>query len=440
MNRRLNETHDPHIESWVDSANVAGADFPIQNLPFGVFRRRNSGAAPRVGTAIGQFVLDIGACGKVAAWDGQALAAARACEEPALNALLALGAPYWSTLRRELHGRLRGDGPEASRNRDLLSPHLLPLDEAELFLPAQVGDYTDFYASVHHATNVGSLFRPANPLLANYKYVPIAYHGRASSLLVSGATIRRPEGQALRNSSVTPVFGPSQRLDYELEIGFLIGPGNALGQPIPVERAEEHVYGACLVNDWSARDIQAWEYQPLGPFLGKNFATTLSPWVVTLEALAPFRAQVPARPESDPAPLPYLTLSDGQEQGAFDLTLEVWLASRRMRELGLGPVRVSSANPRDLYWTVAQMVAHHTSNGCNLRPGDLIASGTISGSSQESRGCLLEITRNGNEPLQLLGGETRAFLEDGDEVILRGYGERPGFRRIGLGECRGVLG
>jgi fumarylacetoacetase len=439
MSRALDETHDPDLTSWVESANAPQTDFPIQNLPFGVFRRKHSAEKPRVGTAIGELVLDIAACGRAGVLGDAALAAAEACQDPALNALMALGPTYWAALRRELHRLLRAGTSDVSRNQELLSPHLLPVRHAELLVPARIGDYTDFYASVHHATNVGSMFRPGNPLLPNYKYVPIAYHGRASSIVPSGTVICRPKGQALRNASEPPVFESSRRLDYELEIGFFIGPGNSLGHPIPLKEAEQHIFGICLVNDWSARDIQAWEYQPLGPFLGKNFATTISPWVVTLEALAPFRVPQPARPAGDPAPLPYLASPGGEDQPAFDLTLDVWFSSRRMRELGFQPVRLSQANARDLYWTIAQMVAHHTSNGCNLRPGDLLASGTVSGSGKESRGSLLEIAWNGKEPLPLPTGEIRAFLEDQDEVILHGYSDRPGFRRIGLGECRGLV-
>jgi fumarylacetoacetase len=436
MSRPVDETHEAQVESWIESANLPDADFPIQNLPFGVFRRKNQ--EPRVGTAIGSFVLDVAAAGKEAALDGFALLAAQACGAPSLNALMALSPPYWAALRHELHRLLRADSPNVARHKGFLLPHLVPLADADLLIPANVGDYTDFYASLPHATNVGKIFRPASPLLPNYKYVPVAYHGRASSLVASGAPIRRPRGQRLRNPSEPPAFGPSQRLDYEVELGFFIGPGNPLGQPIAVQEAEEHVFGVCLVNDWSARDIQAWEYQPLGPFLGKNFATTLSPWVVTLEALAPFRVLPPPRPESDPAPLPYLAFP-GDQKGAFHLILEAWLSSRRMQELGLEPARLSRSNARDLYWSIAQMVAHHTSNGCNLRTGDLLASGTVSGEAQDARGCLLELSLNGQERLQLPTGEGRGFLEDGDEVILRGACEREGFRRIGLGECRGVV-
>src|SRR5687767_11594787 len=303
-------------------------------------------------------------------------------------------------------------------------------------LPVTIGNYTDFYASVHHATNVGSMFRPDNPLLPNYKYVPIGYHGRASSIGVSGGVVRRPSGQVKADSDPAPGFGPTSRLDYELEVGAYIGPGNALGSEIPVAAAEDHLFGLCLVNDWSARDIQAWEYQPLGPFLAKNFATSVSPWVVTLEALAPFRSPAFRRAEGDPAPLPYLDDARDRERGAFDIELEVLLLSARMRDAGLGPLRLSRTRFTEMYWTMAQMLAHHASNGCNLRPGDLMASGTVSGSVKDSRGCLLELTWRGTEPLTLPGGETRRFLADGDEVVFRGYCQREGATRIGLGECR----
>jgi fumarylacetoacetase len=309
-----------------------------------------------------------------------------------------------------------------------------------MLLPAAVGDYTDFYASLHHATNVGRMLRPDNPLLPNYKWVPIGYHGRASSLVASGTAVRRPSGQTEPGAGETaPRFGPSRNLDYELEVGAFLGPGNALGCPIPLAEAEAHLFGLCLVNDWSARDMQKWEYQPLGPFLAKSFATTVSPWVVTLEALAPYRVPATPRPEGDPEPLPHLADEDDRVRGGFDLRLEVLLLTRAMRERGEAPFLVSGSNLKDLYWTLAQMVAHHSSNGCNLRPGDLIASGTVSGPTPEQRGCLLERTWRGSEPLSLPGGEARRFLEDGDEVILRGRCEREGVARIGFGECRGIV-
>jgi fumarylacetoacetase len=306
-------------------------------------------------------------------------------------------------------------------------------------VPARVGDYTDFYASIHHATNVGSMFRPDNALLPNYKHVPIGYHGRASSIVASGAEVRRPHGQTRDDASAPPTFGPTRRLDYELEVGAFIGRGNALGSPIPLADAERHVAGLCLVNDWSARDIQAWEYQPLGPFLAKNFATSVSPWIVSMAALAPFRAPAAARDAGDPAPLPYLSDPANERAGGIAIVLEVQLSSARMRAEGRAPMRVSVGSFTAMYWTMAQLVAHHTSNGCNLQPGDLVASGTVSGASPESRGCLLERTWRGTEPLELPTGEVRRFLEDGDEVILRGWCERDGFRRIGFGECRGTV-
>ena len=299
-----------------------------------------------------------------------------------------------------------------------------------MLLPVAIGDYTDFYASVHHATNVGSMFRPDNPLLPNYKWLPIGYHGRSSSIVVSGTPVRRPSGQTKDDASPAPVFGPSKRLDYEMELGMFIGPGNDLGEPIAVGSALDHVFGFCLVNDWSARDVQTWEYQPLGPFLAKSFATSISPWIVTLDALEPFRTRAFERASGDPEPLPYL-----RDDVGYDINVEVWLRTKKMSE----PVRLSRGNFRDMYWTVAQLVAHHTSNGCNLRPGDLLASGTISGPEKDARGCLLELTWRGTEPIQLPTGETRRFLEDGDEVILRAYCEREGVPRIGFGECRGVV-
>ena len=305
--------------------------------------------------------------------------------------------------------------------------------------PAAIGDYTDFYASIHHAANVGRLFRPGNPLLPNYKYVPIGYHGRASSIVVSGTAVHRPAGQTRDTTAAAPVFGPSRALDYELEVGFFTGPGNPLAHPIPITEAEEHIFGLCLLNDWSARDIQSWEYQPLGPFLAKSFATTISPWVVTLEALAPFRVPAFQRPDGDPQPLPYLHSAADAQRGGIDLTLQVYLASRQMRESGIPPARLSQSNLKNLYWTLAQLLTHHTSNGCNLRPGDLLASGTVSGPQPEERGCLLELTLRGAELIRLPSGEVRKFLEDGDEVILHGYCQREGFARIGFGACRGTI-
>ncbi len=434
----MDSTHDPSRTSWVESANRAG-DFPIQNLPFGVFRRRGEDESGRVGIAIGDMILDLTACHDERRFSGLAEQAAAACAAPALNPLMRLGAEPRIELRRQVSALLSADSPAYRSNRRLGDRILVAQSDADLLLPAEIGDYTDFYASVHHATNVGSMFRPDNPLLPNYKWVPIGYHGRASSIVPSGTPVVRPSGQSKGPDAGSPSFGPSRSLDYEMELGLFVGPGNPLAEPVPIERAEEQIFGFCLVNDWSARDIQAWEYQPLGPFLAKNFATTISPWVVTLEALEPFRAPAFARPPGDPAPLPYLDSRRNAESGALALTLEVCLASARMRQQGITPVRLSRSSAADLYWTPAQFITHHTSNGCDLRPGDLLASGTISGPAKESRGCLLELTWRGAEPVALAGGETRKFLEDGDEVVMRGYCEREGAVRIGFGECRGEV-
>lgn len=433
MTRELNRTHDPALRSWVKSAGLPDSDFPIQNLPFGVFRRLGEDES-RVGVAIGDQILDVPACQRAGLCRGPAEQAASSCYSDSLNPLMALGPEAWEALRNQLVEILAaGSGHERRAGK-----FLVPMSQAEMKVPACIGDYTDFYASVFHATNVGSMFRPDSPLLPNYKYVPIGYHGRASSIVVSGAAIRRPAGQ-LQNGSQPPAFAPSRLLDYELEVGCFVGPGNALGEPIPIIDAERHLFGLCLVNDWSARDIQKWEYQPLGPFLAKNFATSISPWVVTLEALAPFRVPAFARPEGDPAPLPYLNSGEDQARGGVDLQLEVYLQSARMREQSMPAVRLSGSSFRDMYWTFAQMLAHHASNGCNLRPGDLLASGTVSGAEESARGCLLEMTRGGAEPITLPTGEERRFLADGDEVTFRGFCARPGFARIGLGACRGTI-
>ena len=432
----LDETHDSKMQSWVETANIAGADFPIQNLPFGVFRRGDAGK-PKVGVAIGDRILDLDGMqrdGLLA--DEDIRLAANACASDSLNPLMTIGPGARRVLRRRLHAVLREDAPPA--DRQAASRHLVAQADVEMLLPAAVGDYTDFYASIFHATNVGKLFRPDNPLLPNYKYIPIGYHGRASSLVPTGTPVRRPCGQT-RDGEADPKFGPTKALDYELELGFFMSAGNKLGETIPIGRAEEHIFGVCLVNDWSARDIQAWEYQPLGPFLGKSFATSLSPWLVTMEALAPFRTAAFQRAEGDPAPLPYLFSQSDQEQGGLDLGLEVSLLSVQMREAGIAPVILGRSNFRDMYWTMAQMLTHHASNGCNLRPGDLLASGTVSGADKQACGSLLELTARGKDPVALPTGEQRKFLEDGDEVILRGFCERDGFRRIGLGACRGTI-
>jgi len=432
----LDETHDVQRRSWVASANDPASDFPIQNLPFGAFRRRRGDPTARVGVAIGDQIVDLTVCADEGFLDADASLAASSCRQPRLNALMALGRPAATSLRRALSAFLDAN---ADRSRDDAARALVPMADAELLLPATIGDYTDFYASIEHATNVGSMFRPDNPLLPNYKWVPIGYHGRASSIVVSGTNVRRPLGQTRDGASGPPTFGPSRRLDYELEVAAFIGAGNALGAPIPIDDAEQHVFGLCLLNDWSARDVQTWEYQPLGPFLAKNFASTISPWVVTLDALEPFRGPARVRDDGDPQPLPYLSSSRDASAGAVDITLEVSLSSKAMRSAGTSPYVVSVSEFKNMYWTVSQLVAHHASNGCNLVAGDLLGSGTVSGKTKESRGCLLERTWRGTEPLQLPSGETRSFLEDGDELVIRGSCDRPGARRIGFGECRGVV-
>jgi fumarylacetoacetase len=414
-------------------------DFPIQNLPFGVFRRQGSGDLPSVGVAIGDQILNLAGALQSGGFTGSGAIAAEAAAAPSLNSLMALGRHYWSALRSQISALLALDSPTLRADRRLADRILIPMSDAELLLPARIGDYTDFYASVHHATNVGSMFRPDNPLLPNYKWVPIGYHGRASSIIPTGTPVRRPHGQIKDPGAQSPVFAPSQALDYEMEVGCFVGRGNMLGQPVPLEAAEEHLFGLCLVNDWSARDLQTWEYQPLGPFLAKNFATTISPWVVTFEALEPFRIPEYQRTSGDPTPLPYLDSPANRERGGVEATLEVSLRTAGMRAAGLPEHRVSQSRMRDLYWTLGQMFAHHTSNGCNMRPGDLFATGTISGPSRDARGCLLELTWRGTEPLVLPTGEIRKFLEDGDEVIMRGFCDRRGATRIGFGECRGVI-
>jgi fumarylacetoacetase len=439
MTSNINDTHDPEVKSWVDSANQPGTDFPLQNLPFGIYRRSGSDDPPRVCVAIGDYALDVSACDRAGLFRGLSPALTQACMSRSLNELMSLHQPQWSALRRELHNLLRIGGPDHSNARKVAEKHLFPITEAELLLPTEIGNYTDFYASIYHATNVGSMFRPDHPLTPNYKYMPIGYHGRASSIVVSGTPVRRPIGQS-RPAPLEPVnFGPSRQLDYEFEVGFFIGTGNGLGTPISLDRAEDHIFGFCIVNDWSARDIQAWESQPLGPFLAKNFATSISPWVVTLEALAPFRVPGFKRLENDPDPLPYLFSKHDRDFGGIDMRVEVLLSSREMRQQGRDPIRLSRGNLRDLYWTAAQMLTHHTSNGCNLRPGDLLATGTVSGDSKDSRGCLLELTRRGTEPFELPTGERRGFLEDGDEVILRARCESSNGVPIGLGSCRGTV-
>ncbi|MCC2650002.1 MAG: fahA [Microvirga sp.] len=429
---QLDHTHDSKLESWVASAN-GHPDFPIQNLPLGIFSR-DSGS-PRGGVAIGDRILDLPAALAVGLFTGEAAQAAEAASGSVLNPFLALGAGARQALRERLSELLKTGSPDQGR----VEPCLQPASDCTLHLPVHIGDYTDFYVGIHHANNVGKQFRPDNPLLPNYKYVPIGYHGRASSIRPSGVPVRRPRGQAKPPDAAEPGFGPSRRLDYELELGVWVGPGNELGEPIGIAKAPEHVGGFCLLNDWSARDIQAWEYQPLGPFLSKNFASTVSAWIVTPEALAPFRIAQPGRPEGDPAPLPYLTDEADQREGALDLELEVLLLTPGLREKRLPPHRLAVSNARHMYWTVAQMVTHHTSNGCNLQPGDLLGTGTISGPDQTSCGSILEATLGGKSPVVIASGEERRFLEDGDEVILRARGRRDGFAPVGFGECRAVI-
>ena len=434
MSPVLDSTHDPMLRSWVPAANLPGCDFPIQNLPFAVFRRSGSMENLRCGVAIGDSVLDLGALDMLSPFEGPAAAALASCAEPSLHRLMALGKEARVALRRGLSECLRAGAPRAAE----LGAALIAQRDAEFTLPARIGNYSDFYASIHHATAVGRLFRPDQPLLPNYKWVPIAYHGRASSLAVSGQQVRRPHGQVMPRGAEQPQLSPSARLDFELEVGMLIGSGNRLGSPIPVAQAEEHVFGLCLLNDWSARDLQAWEYQPLGPFLAKSFATTISPWVVTLEALAPYRLAW-SRPAEDPQPLPYLDCAGLRAAGALDLHLEVALETSAMRAAGTAPQPLARTNFRHSYWAVAQMVAHHTVNGCNLEPGDLLGSGTQSGPTPDQAGSLLELTEGGRQVIALASGETRTFLEDGDRVVLKGWCEQPGRARIGLGEASGTV-
>jgi fumarylacetoacetase len=433
----LDATHDPALRSWVESAQRTGTDFPVQNLPLGAFVAVE-GQGARLGVAIGDRILDLARAVDAGLLDGLHTAVLEACAAASLTPLFGTGRAGLSALRARVSLLLRADTPEGARAR-AVDGLTVAMADVQMALPAAIGDYTDFYASIDHATNVGSMFRPDNPLLPNYRHVPIGYHGRASSIVVSGTAVKRPHGQTSAKPEGPPAFGPSARMDYELEVGAFIAGGNAMGQTIPLAEAQQHLAGLVLVNDWSARDVQAWEYQPLGPFLAKNFATSISPWVVTLDALEPFRVPARVRGTDEPAPLSYLDDARDRAAGGFDITLEVWLRTARMRDEGAAAVRLSRGDFTRMYWTMGQMLAHHASNGCNLRAGDLIASGTVSGPAQESRGCLLELTWRGAEPLTLPNGETRAFLADGDEVILRGWCERTGAARIGLGECRGTL-
>jgi len=421
MTIAINDTHDAALRSWLDSANDAASDFPIQNLPLGRFRPLGDNTQPwRLGVAIGDRIVDLFKAGLVTTQN--------------VDTLLGAALSVRQKLRQELSAGLRAGS--AARGR--FEAALVAQSEVELGLPCDVRDYTDFYTSVHHATTIGKQFRPDNPLLPNYKWVPIGYHGRASSILPSGASFRRPRGQTKAPDAAVPALTACARLDYELELGMIVGQGNTLGDPVDMAQAEDHVFGIALFNDWSARDIQGWEYQPLGPFLSKNFASTLSPWIVTMEALAPFRSPF-LRPAKDPHPLPYLDSAQNRAQGAIDIELEVWLQTAQMRKNGHAGERLSCANYKDAYWTVAQLVAHHTVNGCNLSSGDLLGSGTLSGPRPEQGGSLMELSQGGKRPITFPNGETRTWLQDGDSIILRGYCQRDGFRRIGFGECRGTV-
>jgi fumarylacetoacetase len=429
----IDATHAPARRSWVEAAN-GHADFPIQNLPLGIFCP--AGRAPRGGVAIGDHILDLAAALEAGLFRGESRRAAEAASGEALNPLLALGAGPRRALRAVVADLLDADGPDRAKLERHRGRLLHQAGDCVMRLPVRIGDYTDFFAGIYHAANTGRLFRPDNPLLPNYKYVPVAYHGRASSVTPSGVPVRRPNGQRRLAGDTVPSFGPARSLDYELELGIWIGPGNPLGEPVPIAEAARHIAGFCLLNDWSARDIQAWESQPLGPFLAKNFATTVSAWIVTPEALAPFRIAQPARPEGDPKPLPHLSDDADQRAGALDIELEALLLTPGLKAKGAAPHRLSRSNARHLYWTVAQMLAHHTSGGCNLEPGDLFGSGTVSAPDASGFGSLLETTEGGRRPIELASGETRRFLEDGDEVIVRAHCRREGAAAIGFGECR----
>jgi len=412
----VDATHNPDLKSWVESANDPKTDFPIQNLPFGIFRSRNSKESPRGGVAIGDQILDLAALGVRTG--------------TTLNGIAALGRPKWRALRKEISRLLSRKAFRPGTRR-----FVTPMRQAELFLPLAIGDYSDFFTGIHHATNMGKMLRPDNPLLPNYKWLPIGYHGRASSIVVSGTPVVRPMGQTKSPDQQGPSLGPSRRLDYEAELGFVIGPGNAFGRRISIQDAEKHIFGVLLLNDWSARDIQAWEYVPLGPFLAKSFASTVSPWIVTMEALEPYRCAAFPRAPEDPGPLPYLFDEADQHAGGYAIEIEIHLRTGKMQS----PVRLSRGNFRDCYWTPAQMVAHQSSNGCNLRPGDLLGSGTVSGAEPGSCGSLMELSLGGKNPLRLPGGETRAFLEDGDEVVETARCAKPGFATIGFGSARGKV-
>ena len=431
-----NPTHSAFAKSWVVSANAPGCDFPIQNLPFAVFRCVGSGESFRGGVAIGDQVIDMAQVARTDCLEGLAQAAAENCADSTLNAFLAMGPAAWKALRHSLFELLEKAfyGPKV----DALRACLIPQSDVEFTLPTAIGDYTDFYTSIDHARNIGKMLRPDAPVSANFQWLPVAYHGRVSSIGVSGQRFHRPIGQSMPPGATAPVVGPSTRLDYELELGIYIGQGNAQGEPIALADAEQHIFGICLLNDWSARDIQFWEMAPLGLFLGKNFCTTVSPWIVTMEALEPYR-QAWTRLDTDPQPLAYLEAPGNREKGALDISLEVLLESEKLRSEGKAPSRLSSTSFKHQYWTIAQMVTQHTLGGCNLRSGDLLGSGTISGPGEGEAGAMIELSHGGSQPVTLSNGEQRGFLQDGDAVILRGWCEKPGYARIGFGECRGQV-
>ena len=433
---QLNHTHDAARKSWLASANVDGCDFPIQNLPFAVFRRKGSKQAFRGGVAIGDQIVDLAARNDARLLGGLAARAAMACAQPTLNDFFAMGPSAWQALRHGLFALLEDTAAPATIKA--MRACLVPQADAEFAVPAHIGDYTDFYTSVYHAANVGRMIRPDDPVAANFRWLPVAYHGRASSIGVSGQKFRRPMGQAMPPGATAPVYGPCTRLDYEMELGVFIGQGNAQGEQIKLDAADQHAFGICMLNDWSARDIQFWEMAPLGPFLGKNFCTTISPWIVTMEALAPFR-QAWDRAADEPQPLGYLESSTNRAQGALDIQLEVSIKSATHRAEGQAAERISHTSFRHQYWTVAQMITQHTVGGCNLQAGDLLGTGTISGPTESEAGAIIELTQGGRKPLQFANGEQRAFLHDGDAVVFKGWCEKPGHARIGFGESWGEI-
>lgn len=429
MTIELDFTHDPKATSWVESAN-GHPDFPVQNLPFGCFSK--DGINLRGCVAIGDEVLDLrGLSDTVDIGDQRKLLLYAA--QSSLNSFFRIPGGA-ADLRKRLFELLTNEA-----HRAVVEPCLVPMAEVQMHVPFEVHDYTDFYTGIHHATNIGKLFRPDNPLLPNYKYVPIGYHGRSSSIRVSGVPVKRPSGQTKAPDAEVPSFGPSKRLDYELEMAIWVGQGNQLGEPIPIGEASSHIAGISILNDWSARDLQAWEYQPLGPFLAKNFHSTVSPWVVTMDALAPFRVAQPPRPDGDPVPLPYLLDADDQAHGALDVQMAVYLSTAKMRDAGEAPHKLSSGPMTAMYWTMAQLVTHHAAGGCNLQAGDLLGTGTLTSGEEGGEGSLIELSKGGKAPIALSNGETRTFLEDGDEIIMTAFAEKDGFARIGLGECRAVI-